>query len=139
MRGVTQITQKNIASGKSFQLTRLMRGVTRIYTSLKLPQAFQLTRLMRGVTRQTSTTSRRTITFQLTRLMRGVTVVFAVNRIPDRFQLTRLMRGVTLKYPGDPNGAPAISTHTPHARRDRYRAFQVLIHQHFNSHASCEA
>ena len=57
--------------------------------------------------------------FQLTRLMRGVTAnVFlrCVNLI--QFQLTRLMRGVTQNLLLE-NILTKISTHTPHARRDR--------------------
>ena len=72
-----------------------MRGVTKSHFSVTSPDAFLLTRLMRGVTCQ--------------------------GRKPQEeqiFLLTRLMRGVTL--PVDIIGfGTEISTHTPHARRDR--------------------
>ena len=48
------------------------------------------------------------------------------------------MRGVTVGTIDDVI-AKAISTHTPHARRDHYvREFQALT-EDFYSHASCEA
>ena len=56
---------------------------------------FQLTRLMRGVTRQGTAAAERSARFQLTRLMRGVTVFLAFFGAGRTFQLTRLMRGVT--------------------------------------------
>ena len=79
-----------------FQLTRLMRGVTRLVIFIILPPPFQLTRLMRGVTLLRERLCNRVFQFQLTRLMRGVTIA----------QLCRHLR-------------QKISTHTPHARRDR--------------------
>ena len=58
----------------SFQLTRLMRGVTLIsFSYLLARRIFQLTRLMRGVTPKQFLSLER-IPFQLTRLMRGVTL-----------------------------------------------------------------
>ena len=45
------LTTASVASGTKFQLTRLMRGVTQPYNSMREIQSlFQLTRLMRGVT-----------------------------------------------------------------------------------------
>ena len=81
-------------------------------------KAFQLTRLMRGVTFLTAFTVSSVTTFQLTRLMRGVTSFWVQLRIVCVFQLTRLIRGVTV------GGLcrrvrKVISTHTPHARRDK--------------------
>ena len=80
----------------SFQLTRLMRGVTGTH------------RFNRVVYRQ----------FQLTRLMRGVTQwALQATTVQLSFQLTRLMRGVTVEV-NNAEAAVNISTHTPHARRD---------------------
>ena len=100
-----------------FQLTRLLRGVTRIVSRIfGVREAFQLTRLLRGVTLNANdgVTSK---AFQLTRLLRGVTKSAAGTSWRSTFQLTRLLRGVTAvnvfhipKY--------LISTHTPLARRD---------------------
>ena len=73
---------------------------------------------MRGVTSRHGLTSGMQ-KFQLTRLMRGVTCERARGGVQHgQFQLTRLMRGVTL--PDSMNARfLEISTHTPHARRDR--------------------
>ena len=49
MRGVTLDLQTD-AEIRIFQLTRLMRGVTRTRGNTNKPYRFQLTRLMRGVT-----------------------------------------------------------------------------------------
>ena len=56
---------------------------------------FQLTRLMRGVTRSRAAYCRAVRKFQLTRLMRGVTNTAVQYDMYASFQLTRLMRGVT--------------------------------------------
>ena len=73
MRGVTTVKCPK-SSGKSFQLTRLMRGVTLNLLAVGfVVTLFQLTRLMRGVTEISEMLSRKRA-FQLTRLMRGVTV-----------------------------------------------------------------
>ena len=94
-----------------------MRGVTATISQLDVPALFQLTRLMRGVTRNLCICSVVLLEFQLTRLMRGVTASASGHYIFIRFQLTRLMRGVTERLTFE--SAPArISTHTPHARRD---------------------
>ena len=96
-----------------------MRGVTITYNTFPVRKTFQLTRLMRGVTICTWASVSSALLFQLTRLMRGVTSdMQSENGEWFKFQLTRLMRGVTdvrtgAKWYGD------ISTHTPHARRDR--------------------
>ena len=58
----------------TFQLTRLMRGVTTTGNVLTAPPTFQLTRLMRGVTAIACFSVVLFSRFQLTRLMRGVTV-----------------------------------------------------------------
>ena len=73
---------------------------------------------MRGVTSDMQSENGEWFKFQLTRLMRGVTIIQSNVAAHFRFQLTRLMRGVTdvrtgAKWYGD------ISTHTPHARRDK--------------------
>ena len=52
--------------------------------------------------------------------MRGVTVTFFTQTVQPIFQLTRLMRGVTMDVE-EIAANPAISTHTPHARRDMSR------------------
>ena len=101
-----------------FQLTRLMRGVTKWKKKKLKNEKFQLTRLMRGVTTiyywyavdPTHFNSHASCEawqfpsenfsgwniFQLTRLMRGVTFSRSITRPKNkRFQLTRLMRGVT--------------------------------------------
>ena len=74
---------------------------------------------MRGVTAAVRSRTIFILTFQLTRLMRGVTALQVdYTPIVDVFQLTRLMRGVTER--GQKGSASMkISTHTPHARRDR--------------------
>ena len=56
--------------------------------------------------------------FKLTRLMRGVTLFIITMSIIFKFQLTRLMRGVTAVFDVILSDMK-ISTHTPHARRDR--------------------
>ena len=56
---------------------------------------FQLTRLMRGVTRGGGAELEERREFQLTRLMRGVTAIPLSMMCGSAFQLTRLMRGVT--------------------------------------------
>ena len=63
----------------------------------------------------------KTAKFQLTRLMRGVTLKIIVLVQLLKFQLTRLMRGVTAGYESEQAEIKNISTHTPHARRDRER------------------
>ena len=126
---------------EEFQLTRLMRGVTSASSdidknmpiSTHTPHArrdaldasqeldllqFQLTRLMRGVT-VSSVFNVPELIFQLTRLMRGVTQELPpISKPQIRFQLTRLMRGVTFER-GRVCLLQDISTHTPHARRDK--------------------
>ena len=87
----------------SFQLTRLMRGVTRVRSDILAQSEFQLTRLMRGVTNLNLALCR-FFEFQLTRLMRGVT--------PFLVSLT---------------WCTTISTHTPHARRDSQDVWQTVL------------
>ena len=58
------------------------------------------------------------IAFLLTRLMRGVTKDVGVDKAEIKFLLTRLMRGVTTTSP-TLKLVLIISTHTPHARRDK--------------------
>ena len=78
---------------------------------------FLLTRLMRGVTKRVLA-KRHSLLFLLTRLMRGVTLSTQDGAPQRGFLLTRLMRGVT-KQGGQRIVPQIISTHTPHARRDR--------------------
>ena len=52
--------------------------------------------------------------------MRGVTIVADTLTEFIVFQLTRLMRGVTLESV-QKQSVFYISTHTPHARRDRFK------------------
>ena len=178
MRGVTIVKSFRLVKKDRFQLTRLMRGVTYGFDVWYRGIRFQLTRLMRGVTFiplppyytyniSTHTPHARRDykvfwllnicqTFQLTRLMRGVTHKSCCNIFWYAFQLTRLMRGVTVLFKLCLIRIN-ISTHTPHARRDRksaimYRIYDISTHtpharrdhnfwnpEHFNSHASCEA
>ena len=63
--------------------------------------------------------------------MRGVTVKVMNGMIGFKFQLTRLMRGVTLTQQTARPLSQTISTHTPHARRDKVRRFQILFHEKF--------
>ena len=76
--------------------------------------------------------------FLLTRLMRGVTVTMVVKASSLEFLLTRLMRGVTFRTVAR-SMSWTISTHTPHARRDRKGENDKAASGHFYSHASCEA
>ena len=64
------------------------------------------------------------VAFLLTRLMRGVTDVKKHLLVLYRFLLTRLMRGVTEEF-DKLLKIYKISTHTPHARRDNLRQFDV--------------
>ena len=50
MRGVTEKLAVLNYGNCTFQLTRLMRGVTGVTDTLQQTEKFQLTRLMRGVT-----------------------------------------------------------------------------------------
>ena len=64
--------------------------------------------------------------FQLTRLMRGVTFqIFFFSTEKPKFQLTRLMRGVTWLLILVAV-LVVISTHTPHARRDRFLKYACM-------------
>ena len=75
-----------------------MRGVTAKLAVLNYGNCtFQLTRLMRGVTAMRGEDFIKYAKFQLTRLMRGVTRLKNVCFDVQKFQLTRLMRGVTLE------------------------------------------
>ena len=72
--------------------------------------------------------------------MRGVTTTKSLkNFIEGKFQLTRLMRGVTMHCESWQAVLIAISTHTPHARRDCGHSGFFIFYINFNSHASCEA
>ena len=82
-----------------------------------LENTFQLTRLLRGVTLD-SVNHTKCVMFQLTRLLRGVTTGnIAVEIRTRQFQLTRLLRGVTV-YIRLAVKVFSVSTHTPLARRD---------------------
>ena len=115
MRGVT-ITTSMSESAFSFQLTRLMRGVTwwldfignNFNISTHTPHARRDTRF-------------------------GIKLSFYC-----QFQLTRLMRGVTAMI-REETALLRISTHTPHARRDYDPLGVIEYKNNFNSHASCEA
>ena len=100
----------------SFQLTRLMRGVTIVWVMLILiTNGFQLTRLMRGVT---------------TAALYGIDHNSISTHTPHaRRDVHILRRGHGLN----------ISTHTPHARRDDISEIGNGGDENFNSHASCEA
>ena len=137
MRGVTR-KEKDLTKLRKFQLTRLMRGVTLWTIWKKSSIKFQLTRLMRGVTGLFPLPFFCQFIFQLTRLMRGVTFLCKLKSGEPRFQLTRLMRGVT-QYKKFARLTLRISTHTPHARRDNPQTVYGEGYLHFNSHASCEA
>ena len=122
---------------EKFQLTRLMRGVTRGRTNDDARFPFQLTRLMRGVTSAHRSMPRMS-GFQLTRLMRGVTysvhtvcavLVISTHTPHARRDIIRLHAPI----------AAWISTHTPHARRDKRITKPKHFTWNFNSHASCEA
>ena len=115
-----------------------MRGVTDGVEFCGDKGTFQLTRLMRGVTRIHTIEYLGYLSFQLTRLMRGVTNESGLYSLVLSFQLTRLMRGVT-KQCRNRNRSAAISTHTPHARRDGFTTQANMLCEDFNSHASCEA
>ena len=117
MRGVTGSVNYNVPTIYISTHTPHARrdfviGVTR-HNYIK----FLLTRLMRGVT-LSKWTNNRSVAFLLTRLMRGVTCSKQVFYFALVFLLTRLMRGVTI---GGQNRVKScsISTHTPHARRDK--------------------
>ena len=93
---------------------------------------------MRGVTAHTLRKRKTYAQFQLTRLMRGVTFWENLDIPNVSFQLTRLMRGVTT-FICFQVSTRAISTHTPHARRDSITFYRLSSSVYFNSHASCEA
>ena len=78
------------------------------------------------------------IQFLLTRPMRGATRIR--HRRPRRagFLLTRPMRGATFCL-FVANTAYLISTHTPHAGRDRLHCPEGRRKRHFYSHAPCGA
>ena len=56
----------------------------------------------------------------------------------ERFLLTRPMRGATITRPGIIENI-SISTHTPHAGRDRQFQHQTVRNSNFYSHAPCGA
>ena len=62
--------------------------------------------------------------------MRGVTVNPVSPANIEAFQLTRLMRGVT-RHLNFRNLFLTISTHTPHARRDKTEFFFAFAHSEF--------
>ena len=115
MRGVT-VCRRVVGKAIEFQLTRLMRGVTRASSCFRLP----------FIISTHTPHARRDTTTQTVRQYRA------------EFQLTRLMRGVTRDLIATIDYV-AISTHTPHARRDIIRDHSFSTFRYFNSHASCEA
>ena len=131
-----------------------MRGVTSFLTSSLKKLLFQLTRLVRGVTRVTVCASSAACSFQLTRLVRGVTIPkpYSLQReykisthtprerrdifrkLPagwgTAFQLTRLVRGVT-SISANTSFFIRISTHTPRERRDAFRNSTAIPEHEF--------
>ena len=99
---------------------------------------FQLTRLMRGVTMIGGHSGGTVTHFNSHASCEAWPVEKQMQQTATRFQLTRLMRGVTQKTMKIAR-EQQISTHTPHARRDRRRLCQGMGTKDFNSHASCEA
>ena len=65
--------------------------------------------------------------------MRGVTVALLQTCRIKKFLLTRLMRGVTQYNDTDSNNY-TISTHTPHARRDRYHVVISAVSMIISTH-----
>ena len=83
-------------NGTSFQLTRLMRGVTKQkYYTVEMDCDFN-SHASCEAWPYSSLYNCNAKTFQLTRLMRGVTKYSSLKLRLRKFQLTRLMRGVTL-------------------------------------------
>ena len=139
MRGVTWYLIPEVQK-IVFLLTRLMRGVTfayrRIVGKLKISthtpharrDADMLEKVLSAVISTHTPHARRdpvpeklvksVTAFLLTRLMRGVTILSLSVLQLIAFLLTRLMRGVTIKLL-DLIRCNFISTHTPHARRDK--------------------
>ena len=117
MRGVTADGYQTVNETFYFYSHASCEAWHAFYKWLKKRTRFLLTRLMRGVT-----SSRRKFpfycSFLLTRLMRGVTSAICPANWKIIFLLTRLMRGVTL-FRKKWSHLWQISTHTPHARRDR--------------------
>ena len=129
-----------------------MRGATiSLIVFGRIPVRFQLTRPMRGATITAHSFFCRFNTFQLTRPMRGATrSLLAVVYTRLEFQLTRPMRGATyrqsilcrnIRYFNShaPCGAQlarraqglcrsqSISTHTPHAGRNK-TTFELFLY-----------
>ena len=70
--------------------------------------------------------------------MRGATYTRNYHMPAIVFQLTRPMRGATTTHRSRRHRF-SISTHTPHAGRDRSRSGLLIRNSHFNSHAPCGA
>ena len=110
--------EKSSQVSYQFQLTRLMRGVTATMFPQCRLKAFQLTRLMRGVTWTMWPLLYGTCNFNSHASCEAWLHDLPALRRSCLFQLTRLMRGVTSNGYGYAHDLH-ISTHTPHARRDR--------------------
>ena len=117
MRGVTEQECMLASDLLSFQLTRLMRGVTRRKANAADSDKISTHTPHARRDRNSRRIVRYILGFQLTRLMRGVTSAYASQSRERKFQLTRLMRGVT-EQDSYFESVNRISTHTPHARRD---------------------
>ena len=88
--------KKETVTAITFQLTRLMRGVTNTRRRSHQKQfGFQLTRLMRGVTNIRKKTTPKYVISTHTPHARRDFMRALTNYLEEKFQLTRLMRGVT--------------------------------------------
>ena len=95
VRGVTRRRCRRRGNILQFQLTRLVRGVTKLRLTLPLFAIISThTPRERRDTRRERKRQRKN-QFQLTRLVRGVTAPSARCKTALTFQLTRLVRGVT--------------------------------------------
>ena len=117
MRGATLKSFTN-ASASSFLLTRPMRGATKDLIVCRWTVDDFYSHAPCGARRLVLVMMLRVCLFLLTRPMRGATDIVPAGRHTVRFLLTRPMRGATAA--NDPVRVwRAISTHTPHAGRDR--------------------
>ena len=136
MRGVT-VAVLVVLSNLTFQLTRLMRGVTYFYTDVEptyeisthTPHARRDKRVILLILRlkiSTHTPHARRDFLHLLSMLDVTISTHTPHARRDNQYTTNYMNN-------------QISTHTPHARRDKFVKFLTCIFIHFNSHASCEA
>ena len=115
-----------------------MRGVTSALVFCGFGFTFQLTRLMRGVTIEKRgfliITAISTHTPHARRDF--VSFISLINRLVISTHTPHARRDIGL---GGILKDLHISTHTPHARRDDPRGSAGVSGVYFNSHASCEA